>query len=390
MEWDLLANEKIVIKLPAEGKSSAGYMPYAGTWVQDTLNANKMIELNNSLVWGEIGLGNCYGAPYNLRSATYYNHATKTLTLTGPMDFARNQNTAFPKLNATGAPSFNFDLMRVSDYTMAIKEAGPYVKGSTYNLTMTAKSNTGATVTDWNGTIDLTATAGTTLGASSLWFGPGSNGVASTTMTFTTNGSKTITATDRNNSLDVFHSIPVMVGPFTLNLAVGWNFVTVPLVGQGYKASTIGLATGDMISSWAPATQKYDKTYIKGISPPVLDFVIAPNVGYWIWVAVAKPLTLTGIIPTTAQSYVFTVPLTGGWIALGFESMKTTVRAADVPKMYSGTGAITMVAYYNTAAARYSSWVSAVPALNNFLLAPGLSYWCWVTAGTGGTITYVP
>ena len=177
---------------------------------------------------------------------------------------------------------------------------------------------------------------------------------------------------------------------FTLNLVKGWNFVTVPLVGQGYKASTLGLVTGDMISSWAPATQKYDKTYIKGISPSVLDFVIAQNVGYWIWVAVAKPLTLTGIIPTTAQSYVFTVPLMGGWIALGFESMKTTVRAADVPEMYSGTGAITMVAYYNTATAKYSSWVSAVPALNNFLLTPGVAFWCWVTAGPGGTITYVP
>jgi hypothetical protein len=390
MNWSLLANEKIVIKLPSQSKSAAGYMPYVGTGAHDTLDGPKQTELANNLVWGEIGLGNCYGAPYNLRSATYYNHATKTLTLTGPMTFNRNQNAAFPRLNATGAPSFQFDLMRVSDYTMAIQEAGPYVRGQTYHLTMTAKSNLGATVTDWNGTIDLTATAGTTLGASTLWFGPGSNGVVSTTMTFTTNGSKTITATDRNNSLDVVHSIPVMVGPFTLNLAVGWNFVTVPLVGQGYKASTIGLATGDMISSWAPATQKYDKTYIKGISPPVLDFTIAPNVGYWIWVSSPRTLTLTGIIPISAQSYVFTVPSLGGWIALGFESMKTTGHARDIPVMYSGSGAITLIAYYNAATGKYVSWISALPAVNNFVLNPGVAYWCWVTQGTGGTITYVP
>jgi len=389
MNWSLLANEKIVVKLPAEGKSSAGYMPYAGTWVQDTLNANKMIELNDHLVWGEIGLGNCYGAPYNLRSATYYNHATKTLTLTGPMTFVRNQNPTFPKLNATGAPSFNFDLMRVSDYTMAIQEAGPYVAGQTYHLQMTAKSNTGATVTDWNGTIDLTATAGTTLGASSLWFRPGSNGVVNTTVTFTA-GARTITATDRNNSLDVFHSIPVMVGPFTLNLVAGWNFVSVPLVGAGYKASTLpGIKAGDMISQWAPALQKYDKTYIKG-GPPTLDFTLAPNVGYWIWAASTRQCNISGIIPTTAQSYAFTVPSAGGWITIGFESMKTTVKAADVPKMYSGTGVITMVAWYNPATGKYVSWISALPGVSNFIVNPGVGIWCWVTQGPGGTITYVP
>ncbi len=388
MNWNLATGETLNVKLPPANEGVLGYMPYAGTGTQDTLTAGKMDELQSHTVWGEIGLGTLY--PASLRSSTNYNHATKTLTITGPTSFPRNPNTAFPLLNATGSPNFQFDVMRVSDYTMAIQEAGPYVTGQTYHLTLTAKNVSGATVTDWNGTIDLTATTGSTLGATSLWFGPGSNGVVSTTVTFTANGAKTITATDRNNSLDVFHSVPMMVGPFSLNLAVGWNFVAFPLVGQGYKASTIGLATGDMISSWAPATQRYDKTYIKGVSPPVMDFAIAPNVGYWVWVAAAKTLTINGVIPTTTQSYAFTVPATGGWIALGFESMKTTMHAKDVPTMYSGSGAITMVAYFNAATGKYVSWISTVPNLNNFLLTPGQAYWCWVTTSPGGTVSYVP
>ncbi len=387
MNWNLLAGEKLTVKLPASSKGVLGYMPYAGTGMQDTLTEAKKVELQSHTVWGELGLGNLY--PASLRSSTYYNHATKTLTITGPTSFPRNPNTAFPLLNATGSPSFQFDVMRVSDYAMAIQEPGPYVTGQAYHLTLTAKNVTGATVTNWNGTIDLTATTGTTLGATSLWFGPGSNGVVSTTMTFTANGAKTITATDRNNSLDVLSSLPVMVGPFGLTLVAGWNFISVPLAGYGYKASTLGLVAGNVVASWNSIIQSYH-TYIVGISPPSANFAIAQNVGYWVWVPVAKTLPLSGIIPTTAQTYTFTVPTAGGWIALGLESMKATWHAEDVTTMYSGSGAIAMVAYYDAATSKYVSWISAVPALNNFPLAPGQAYWCWVTAGPGGTITYVP
>jgi hypothetical protein len=164
----------------------------------------------------------------------------------------------------------------------------------------------------------------------------------------------------------------------------------VPVVGDGYKASNISLTFGDMISSWAPATQKYDKTYIKGISPSGADFVIAPHVGYWIWVGAAKTIHLYGSVPSTPQTYTFTVPVAGGWVALGFESLKTTLKANNLTTMYSGTGAITMVAWFNAATGKYSSWISALPGLNNFALAPGVAYWIWVTAGTGGTLTYIP
>ncbi len=211
MNWNLATGENLVVKLPTATTGVLGYTPYKGGGTQDTLTSTKLLELQSHSVWGEIGLGSI--TPASLRSSTYYNHATKTLTITGPTAFARNPNSAFPNLNATGTPNFQFDVMRVSNYTMAMQEAGPYLPGQTYHLVMTAKNVSGATVTDWNGTIDLTANAGTTFGSSTLWFGPGSNGVVSTTVTFTTYGSHTMTATDRNNSLDVMNTLSITAVP---------------------------------------------------------------------------------------------------------------------------------------------------------------------------------
>ena len=387
MNWNLLTGEKLTVKLPAADKGVLVYTPYKGPGTQDTLTQGKLDELQSHTVWGEIGLGTLY--PASLRSSTYYDHATKTLTIVGPTSFPRNQNLAYPTLNATGSPSFQFDVMRVSNYQMAIQEAGPYVTGQAYHLQMTAKNVTGATVTDWNGTIDLTASAGTTLGAPSVWFGPGSNGVVSTTVTFTTNGAKTLTATDRNNSLDVFNSLPVQVGPppsFSLNLVAGWNFVAVPLVGYGYMASTLGLADGAMVAGWNSTRQVYDQTYIVGISEPTDDFAITASTGYWVWIEVAQTLQLHGSVPTTLQMKTFVVPSIGGWLAVGFESLNTTRHASDIIAMYSPAGAVEMIADYT--ASGYSVYFAFDPEYNDFLLVPGRAYWCWTTGS--GTLSYMP
>ena len=236
MNWNLLANEKIVIKLPAESRSVAGYMPYKGTGTQDTLDAGKMTELASHLVWGEIGLG--YTFPNGLRSATYYDHATKTLTLTGPKTFARNPNSAFPNLNATGSPSFSFDVMRVSNYVLT---PGTLPAG-TSTLTVTAKNNTGATVTNWNGTVNLTtASPGIDFGGKSwvlVKFSAAGGGVATTQVTVTTAGSKTITSTDVNNSLDIINTTTfTAVGEFPTLLipVIGIMAAVVITVGRRDK-----------------------------------------------------------------------------------------------------------------------------------------------------------
>jgi hypothetical protein len=383
MNWNLASGEKLTVKLPPASQSVMGYTPYLGTGTQDTLTQAKIDELQAHTVWGELGLGTLY--PSSLRSNTYYNSATKTLTIVGPTSFPRNPNSAFPLINATGSPNFQFDVMRVSNYTMAMQEAGPYNTGVTYHLQLTAKNVTGATVTDWNGTVDLTATTGTTLGATSLWFGPGSNGVVSTTVTFTSGGAKTLAVTDRNNSLDIRNSIPVTVqsgaATFDLNLVAGWNLISIPILNT-YKASTLpGLAVGDLIVEWRPNTQAYNHTYIKGISPAAQNFALNASTGYWMWVASSKVLHLSGTTATGVQTRGITMPASGtGWVTIGFLGGNLTRHARDLPGYCLPTGKVTTVASFDPTLKTYKSWLSAVPTLNNFLLVPGQAYWCFLTS----------
>ena len=216
MNWNLLAGEKLIIKLPAENKGVAGYMPYKGPGTQDTLDAPKLVELDSHIVWGEIGLGSTY--PASLRSTTYYNHATKTLTIAGPTSFPRNPNTGplMSALNATGSPNFQFDVMRVSSYVLT---PGSLLPG-TSTLRVTAYNNTGWIVTDWNGTVNLTtASSGINFAGGKSWvlvkFSAAGGGNATTQMTVTTYGSKTITSTDVNNSLDIINTTTfTVIGEF--------------------------------------------------------------------------------------------------------------------------------------------------------------------------------
>ncbi len=237
MNQDLAANEKIVVKLPSSATSMLGYMPYKGTGAQDTLTAGKLVELQSHTVWGEIGLGSTF--PTTLRSATYYDAAAKTLTLTGPITFGRNPNSAFPLLNATGSPSFSFDLMRVSSYSLSPLT----LPLGTSTLTVTAKNITGATVTDWNGTVNLTVPGGTGIDFGGktyvlVHFSAAGGGVATTQVTVTTFGGKTITATDVNNSLDISDATnvtPIPEFPTLLIPVMGIMAAAVITVGRRDK-----------------------------------------------------------------------------------------------------------------------------------------------------------
>jgi ABC-type transport system substrate-binding protein len=174
---------------------------------------------------------------------------------------------------------------------------------------------------------------------------------------------------------------------FTLNLVTGWNFVSVPLLGAGYKASTLGLNPGDTVSDWNPATRTY-KSHIVGI--PVNDFTIAASTGYWINVpSGTRTLDLYGSIPgTTPLSRSITVPSGGGWAIIGFNSLDTTRHAKDIPAMWSVVGGITTVATWNPVTKVYTSWLSVIPNVNNFPLVPGNAY--WILCGASGTLTYTP
>ena len=177
-----------------------------------------------------------------------------------------------------------------------------------------------------------------------------------------------------------------IVNPFTRNLVTGWNFVSVPVLGYGYKASTLGLNAGDTVARWNSVAKTYT-SHIVGF--PGNDFNILPGVGYWINVPLGtRTLTLNGVVPITVQSTTITAPAGGGWVIIGFNSLKTTWRAADIPAMYSVPGSITTVARWNPATSSYTSWVSLFPASNNFLLVPGQAY--WILCGASGTLTYTP
>jgi hypothetical protein len=175
---------------------------------------------------------------------------------------------------------------------------------------------------------------------------------------------------------------------FSLQLVAGWNFISLPLAGYGYKASTLGLATGDMISQWNSTRQSFDRAYIEGISPPTADFAIESGVGYWVWVSTAKTLHICGSVPTTVQSREFTVPPGGGWIIVGFLGVTAVHHASDIRGMWNGTGTIMLVARFDPTTMHYLVWIAAVPTVNNFLLVPGVGYWCWVTSS--GTLSYMP
>jgi ABC-type transport system substrate-binding protein len=172
----------------------------------------------------------------------------------------------------------------------------------------------------------------------------------------------------------------------TISLVKGWNFVSIPTVGYGYKASTLGLLTSDVVTSWNPATRAYDKTYIVGVSPLPLDFAISGSTGYWVYASENETLQIRGSFPTTTQSRSITVPSGGGWAIIGLNTVKTTFKASSVVSMYGG-GSVATVASYDAVNKTYRTYVAGVPP-TDYTLKPGLAYWIFCSAS--GTLSYAP
>ncbi len=175
--------------------------------------------------------------------------------------------------------------------------------------------------------------------------------------------------------------------PNLYNLAVGrgWNFISLFLDGKTYKASTLGLAKGDMIASWNSSNGVYDKRYIVGVSPASADFTLSESTGYWIYAVSAETLTLNGTVPTSKHVKSVVVPSGGYWAAVGFESLNSTRKASDIPAMFSVSKGITSVVSYNPTTNKYSNYLVGVPS-TDFRIVPGQGYWCWCV--TSGVLTY--
>jgi hypothetical protein len=181
--------------------------------------------------------------------------------------------------------------------------------------------------------------------------------------------------------------IDVSQAEFVLSLSTGWNFVTVPRMGWGYSADTLpGLMTGDLIAGWNYVTQKYDKLFIKGITPPSADFPIDPSTGYWIQVGGPRTLHLYGAVPTTSQiRQIDGLPVAGGWVGFACNSVSTTRLASEIASSYSAT--VVLVAWFNPATQKYMSYIVGVPP-SDFVVPAGQAV--WVQCTVDGTFTYDP
>jgi len=226
--WNLVTGETLSVQLPS--RPFLGFEVYNGT-IDDTFpgkgggNNLKAFELLNHTVWGEMVLG--HGFPEAVYAASYvggggYDHATKTLTFVGPTTWPQNVNPYVPPvaagvpagttLNLTGSPQIMLDVSSISKYSLAMQEPGPYNAGTQYHLIVTALNYTEVTNTTWTGIVNLEASAGVTLGASSHTYTVGNAGVWITTITFSGSGSETVTSTDSVLPLDLVDTLTVDVG----------------------------------------------------------------------------------------------------------------------------------------------------------------------------------
>jgi len=264
-----------------------------------------------------------------------------------------------------------------------------------YTITVSAATNGPATVTPLSNKA-VNAGASSTFSASATdpdgdalrytWsFGDGTAAVVGNPVSHTYAKAGTYTFTvyvDDLHTHNVSSSATASVA-FNLNLAVGWNLVGVPLVGYGYKASTLGLSTNDVIVRWDMTTQSYKSSYIVGVSPPISDFTIEPSMGYWIYTTSAKTLHLFGSIPASVNVPI-TVPASGGWALLSMAGVNSLLHAGDIPSHFSGS-TLTTVVMWNSATKVYTTYIAGLP-MNNFWLDPGMGFWVYFMGS--GTLTY--
>jgi PKD repeat protein len=182
-------------------------------------------------------------------------------------------------------------------------------------------------------------------------------------------------------------SSAVVTVPFVINLLTGWNLISIPVQGTlPYKASTLGLSTGDEVFGWSSATQTYPQMYIVGVTPSLFDFVLQPSQGYWIFVSSPKTISFVGNVPTAQQSLAFTIPAIGGSILVGLSSMSTTNTAATLASMITGATTTTISAW-NAATQSFAFYIVGFP-MTPFAIVPGQGYFAFVTASV--TLTYTP
>jgi hypothetical protein len=230
LQWNLTLGEKFIVKLPSSSTSVLGYNPQAST--SDILGATKRAEMAGNLTWGEMVMGNGYPNSGATNLKNYYSAATKTITLVGPLNFAKNWNPSFPGLLETGAPMIKMNVAKVSDYSIAVvghPTPNDLITGTPYTLSVTARNGTGSIIPSYNGTFDFTSIPATaTFGVTHHHWVPADNGVYQTTVTFNALGTFLVNATDANYTMDAKASITVIV----ITLIPEFPTLLVPVMGS--------------------------------------------------------------------------------------------------------------------------------------------------------------
>ena len=121
---------------------------------------------------------------------------------------------------------------------------------------------------------------------------------------------------------------------FNLELEVGWNLVSIPLVNHSWKASTLGgyLVGSSSIHKWDPEQRQYMDYYVDW---PMVDFYLEPSWGYWVNSEEATSIEIIGHEAHEEQVRSITVPAAGGWVQIGLATTQTDLTASDIEDMYT-------------------------------------------------------
>ncbi len=311
-----------------------------------------------------------YGGPADL---SHYDQSMTAPTTTGTYTY-RVWGESGPA-NSDGKSDFD-------DYTITVQQATnrPPVASFTYTANNLTVSFDASGSTDPDGTI-----------VSYSWnFGDGGTGsLVKVNHTYSIAGTYLVTLVVTDNlgaTGSQAQNVSVTSPPsFTLILEQGWNLVTVPLVGNGYTANSLGLVLDDVVSGFNSSTGLYDRTYTVGRSPARFNFSIEESTAYWIYSGGPKTLTLYGSVPTTTMTKTVTVPVGGGWALVGYESLNLTRKASDMKGNYTG-GTVTTVAVQNRTTGLYDTYAGYWRT--DFVLKPGQGIWIYCTAS--GVLTYNP
>jgi hypothetical protein len=231
MARNLSQYETLIVSLDTGGRDVIGIKPFRSA--NDTLKW-RLPELKANFTWGRLALGDGCVPRTEIRNG--YDPITKTITLVGPLtmplvyndDYWDDEQVTGSRIYTHGVPMFIFDVVAVDHYDVTL--TGPHMTGQKDEVRVTAKNASGATVTGWNSTVDLTCTdADASFDSSSHTYDPSKNGgVWITNVTWgVAPGNYWVNATDSAWDLDLKGS-----SGFTTVIIPEFTTILIPIVGM--------------------------------------------------------------------------------------------------------------------------------------------------------------